>query len=849
MSFTASMALREMRSSWRRLVFYFICIALGVGSIVTVRSAIRDFDQAVTSDARNILGADIVLTSTRPWTERWESAIRRVSRPPAVQGETRTIELATMIRPAQADRGGAMMVELKGVAPGYPFYGKVKLEDGRTLDTALLAARGAVVARAVLDRLNLKVGDMVKIGTLSFGIRAVVVGEPGTGFDLHFGPRVLVDYSSVEEAGLAGWGSRTRRRILLKADEAQVPGVTRELRKQLNTNLVRVRSYRDAQQDFGEEMARTENFLSLTGLVILVLGGIGISSVTRVFIEQKRRNIAVLKCLGATGRRVFAAYLLQVLILGLAGTLVGIGLAKAALMWIGSRYAGMLPAGISHAMQPEAVFNGAAVGLLVTLLFSVVPLLRVRRIKPNMLLRDEEEPPPRGAGGRKTDWWKLLAAGLVAAGLLLLAGWQAGSLRVGAAFFGGLAFTTAALYGVSSLLVSWVRRAGKSRSFAIRHGIGSLYRPGNQTRVIVMAVGLGVFFVVTSLAARANLLQDLALGRQASLANMYLIDVQKDQKRGVEELALRVTGKKPRLIPTVRARIEAINGKKVRSDDPKVKQQDRARLGFEYSLTYREGLEAFEKSVRGSFWPAARAGTMPEVSIEESLRGLMGLDVGSTITFDVAGREITAQVADVRRVDWRRARLGFYFVFRPGTAIEEAPHIFIGPMDGPTDPASRSFFERKLADTFPNVTVIDVLDIVNGVKQLLKTVTAAVSFLGGIVFFTGLLILIGSIAMTKFQRIYESAVLKTLGASRRVLLEILTIEHLVLGSVAGLVGSLGSIGLSYALSRWVFEIPWDFQPIYPIGGLVVTALLVAAVGALSSLDVLQNKPLAILKAE
>lgn len=269
-------------------------------------------------------------------------------------------------------------------------------------------------------------------------------------------------------------------------------------------------------------------------------------------------------------------------------------------------------------------------------------------------------------------------------------------------------------------------------------------------------------------------------------------------------------------------------------------------LGREYVVTYRPRLEANETIVAGKFWDA-QPSTEPEVSLEEGMRGLAGLDVGSTITFDIVGRKMTARVTSIRHVDWRNSRTGFLVLFRPG-ALENAPQMLVAPINGPVGEPLRSRFQRALLDQYPNISVIDVAEVVSTISRILNNVTLAVSFLGGFVLLCGVLILVGSIAMTKFQRIYEVAVLKTLGAKRKVLLLILFVEYGLLGLVAGLVGALASIALSYAVTRFVFEIPWKFSPALSCAGIALTVLLVTTVGVISSLNVLTRKPLAILRA-
>ncbi|MGH9902627.1 MAG: ABC transporter permease, partial [Pyrinomonadaceae bacterium] len=496
----------------------------------------------------------------------------------------------------------------------------------------------------------------------------------------------FIDRGAVEAAGLTGFGSRARRKILLTTPPGGAEALVEQLRDGLKNSLASVRSYRDSQENLNEQFSRAENYLSLTGLVILVLGGIGVSSVTRVFIEQKRKSIAVLKCVGGTGRQITAAYLAQVLVLGAAGSLLGVALAKGALLFVESRFAGSLPPNMSYELAPGAVAQGAGLGLLISILFSALPLLRIRHIKPNMLLRDEE-----GTRGRRFDPLRWTTGALVVLGLVILSSWQAGSLKVGAFFLSGLAVTAGVLYVAAVALIFLVRRVRHAGSFALRQAINSLHRPGNQTRVIVMAVGLGAFLVMTIQTLQSNLLDEFDLTRRGSLPNMFVIDIQKDQEQGVREMVEQATGARPELVPTLRARIFSINDRRIDLDQSDV-SRERGRLGREYVVTYRPRLDSNETVVAGRFWDEAPS-REPEVSIEEGMRGLAGLDLGGTISFDILGRKITARVTSVRRVDWRNSRTGFMVLFRPG-ALDDAPQTFVGAINGPEREPERARFQR-----------------------------------------------------------------------------------------------------------------------------------------------------------
>ena len=840
MKFILQMARREIRSSWRRMLFFFVCIGVGVAAIVAVRSLIRNVNDGVASQARELITADVQADTTRPWTKEELSAIDSASAG-LVAAKTETLELTTMVRPADQSHQGLTVVELKGVEAGFPLYGEFTLTGGKRFDYSMLENNGIVVAQALLERLNLSVGDSVNVGQMTFQIRGVIDEEPGSGGGFRLGPRVFVAKSAVERSGLMGFGSRVRHRLLFKVRDSKVSQLASALKAKLNPETVHVDSYRDSEDNISDALTRTENYLSLVGLIVVVLGGIGISNVTRVFVEQRRKSIAVLKCIGGTSRRITAVYLFQIIALAIVGSMFGVGLAKVALASLAKYLAASLPRHISYGLQLTAVAQGTAIGVLICLLFAALPLLRIRRIRPNTLLRDE-------AGDKK---WRLdplrWATGIVvAAGLVAVCSWQAGSLRVGIYFLAGLTITAAILYVTATLLIAIVRRARNAGSFAMRQGINSLYRPGNQTRVVIMAVGLGVFLIIAVWSLQSNLLKQFDLSRQGNLPNMFLIDIQKDQADGVTQFIRQSTGTEPKLVPTLRARIKAINGREL-SFQPRDHSREHQRLGHEYLLTYRAGLDPNETVVEGKLWPATPS-SEPEVSLDENMKGLMGIGLGSTIVFDIQGRDVTARVTSFRSIDIKNSRTAFAVLFRPGV-LESAPQMLVAAVNGPADDTVRARFQRSLVDKYPNVTVIDVAELVKVIEKVLDNITLAVSFIGAFVFLSGALILIGSIAMTKFQRIYEIALLKTLGAKRRSLIGMMLAEYGLMGLVAGIIGSATGVGLSYAIAKRILEIPWTFASGIGIVGIVGTLLLVTVVGAAASLDALTHRPLSVLRSE
>jgi len=405
------------------------------------------------------------------------------------------------------------------------------------------------------------------------------------------------------------------------------------------------------------------------------------------------------------------------------------------------------------------------------------------------------------------------------------------------------------LLGAGMLLVRAMRPLQRSRSLAVRYASRRVGRPGSQVRPVLLAVGIGAFLVLGVRLLQDDLLRAMAITMRPGSPDMFVIDVQPDQAEGVRAFLREAgTGGEPTLIPVLRARITAIRGKQTTLDSYEDVRGRGRGLGREYVVTYRANLAGNERLVAGEFWPASPpAGA--QVSVERGLAERERLQPGDVIRFDILGRAIEATVASIRTVDWGDAKAGgFMFVFRPG-ALESAPGTFIAPVTGPPGTVARARFQRDLTARFPNVSVIDVREILAGVGRVLGSVTLAVTVVGSLVLVSGTLILIGSISMTRFQRMYEAAVLKTLGATSGHIAAMLAVEFGLIGAAAGTIGSAGALGLSWAVGRYVLDLPWEPSFGTLAAGVAVASLLVAAVGVLASLDVLRRKPLATLRAE
>jgi putative ABC transport system permease protein len=837
------MAAREMRASWQRLLFFFICIAVGVGAIVALRSVIQSVRHTFSGEARALIAADAIIGSNQALNPEVEAKIDE--RLTAAHAQSiRSVEMATMARAAEQG-GRARMVELRAVEDGFPYYGAMKLGGGQAFNHALLENFGVLVRPELLAQLDVKIGDALTIGSQRFTIRGTIEAEPGRRLGaFSIGPRVFVDLADLEKTGLLGFGSRVSRQRLLKVPDATFDKLIVDLRDDFKNQFARVRSYKATEDDIGEDFQRAENYLSLVGLVIVILGGIGVSSVTRVFVQQKMKSIAVLKCVGARSSQLLAIYVAQVAVLGLAGSALGVGLAELAMRAIPSLLAGATPGvDIVYALTLPAVLQGLGSGLLVSLLFSLVPLLDVRHVKPSLLLRDEVR-------SHRPDVTQILVTVGVVAGLVALTVWQAGSLRIGLVVAGGFAATALVLHLSGSLLIRAVRPLARSKSFALRHAVLQLSRPGSQMRIVLLAVGLGSFFIIGVRSLQENLISQFAINVKPDSPDMFLLDIQRDQ---VEAVRAAIAANQPpnaappRLLPVLRARVVGVSGRELNLENYE-DVRGRGSLGREYTITYRAGLEPNEKVVAGKIWDATPS-EEPEVSVEQFISEQFKINVGDTVRFDILGRTVAAKVTSIRAVEWADSRAGgFMFLFRPGV-IEKAPHSFIGFLRGPQDGNARAQLQSALVTAAPNVSVIDGREILDAVKTVVDNVTLAVTVVGTLVLLSGLLILIGAVAMTKFRRVYEAAIFKTLGATRRLIAAVLVLEYGLLGVLAGSIGAGGAIALTWAISRYALDIP--FKPLLGTStiGVVVTTLLVAVIGVVSSWEVLQRKPLATLRAE
>lgn len=841
------LALAECRGAWRRFIFFIICLAIGVGAIMTVKSFSLLVENSVRRESKGLLAGDLEISGSWALGDRDVAFLR--DKLPAGSEFLSVKELHAM---AQFDRKPAgeapssLLVELKAVPdspPLYPFYGVLTaLPDSRL--PASLENRGALVEPSFLSRSQLKVGDVFKLGSIQARIAGEIVAEPDRitrAFSI--GPRVMVSLKTLEEAGLVQPGSRVKHRTLVRLPENAPLGKTKTLvEDNLSDKAANARSYKDMQSSLTHSIERMGQYLGSLGVIALLMGGIGVAMIVRAFMSQKLDTVAILNCLGASSRTVFKIYLLQSLLLGLAGSALGIVLGYGLQYLLPSKLPGLLNISARPEFYWKPALQALLLGLTTTLLFAVWPLVRAVKTRPLRLFRHIAEEEELARGSRRERW----ASGfLFSLGLVLIVFWQAGSMRRGLVFLAALVVSAAVLSGMSVLALKLLRRLPPSSHMTRRYGLANLFRPNNQASSIITALGMGIMLALTVRLAQMDMVAMLKENAEINPPNYFFIDIQGDQKdKFVAELKRVAPESEWELTPLIRSRLHGAGDRALDNWVFKDRREEEWFIYREFILTFTDGPPPEGNEVVAGKWWDRQGALQPQVSLEEDAARRLGAGIGSVVTMDVQGVLVSAPVTSIRRVNWRNMRANFYMIFSPG-AIAEAPATFVGTVR--VAPEKELALQDAVVKALPNVTALSVRDIVATVENVTGKLLVLVDFMSGFTIAAGLFILSGAVASTKFRRLKEAAILKTLGASRKAVALVLGYEYAVLGLIASLVGAALSLGLSWGVVEYLVETKWRFHPVPLAGCFAAAVALTATAGILSSLDALRNKPLETLR--
>ncbi|HXU33805.1 MAG TPA: FtsX-like permease family protein [Thermoanaerobaculia bacterium] len=859
-----SWMLRESRGAFGRFAFFVACLAVGVAAVVAIAGLAAGLDSGIRSEARQLLAADLAIESRRALPETFDLArlLPAGSRTAAVR------EMVTVVAalPKDGKPGRSQLVELKAVERGYPFYGRLAVLPALPL-SALLAPDAAVVAPELIGALGLRRNPHeraldFRIGTADFHIAGLVSAEPDrVGIGTAFGPRVFLSMAGLERAGLIAKGSRVSYKTLI-ALPAGVPAdrlekIAEQLRAALPaTEAYRVETFRQAQPQLRRSFAQVGRFLGLVALLSLFVGGIGVAQSVRAWLAGRLDAIAILKCLGLRPREVLTLYLGQTALLGLVGSLIGILLGAGIQAAIPHLFGDLIPAALIRPWQPGALLRGLGLGVGVALLFSLPPLAGLLRVPPSRVLRRDAEPLPVH---RATAGFAFVA---LAAGLLALTFAQTQSLLLSAQFVGALALATALLAVAATLLAKSIGRLPRFSSIALRHGLGSLARPGAATVGAIVALGLGVITVLTMSLVERRISHELGRELPSNAPSAFLVDIQPAQWPGVQALLTRARAEKIDSVPVVMARISSIDGRPIdriaaeRKERQEQKDQDRQEgnesreergrrwaLTREQRLTYLQKLPADNVIVAGKLWSDPAHG---EVSLEQSFAEDLGVGLGSKLGFDVQGVPLELVVTSLRTVDWGTFGINFYLVVEPGI-LEQAPQQRVATARLAS--GSEQHVQDLLAAAYPNVTFLRIREILGKILGVLQRIGLGVRFLGGFTVLSGIAILAGAISAGSVRRGREVALLKTLGMTRRQVATAFAVEYALIGGVAGLLGAGTGAALSWGVITRGFELPWEPDFARLALAVVLSIVLSVIAGLAASVRALERRPIEVLRTE
>jgi putative ABC transport system permease protein len=840
---TASkVAWRELRASPGKFIFVVIAVAVGVAALSGVKGFGYGFKGMLLKNAKQLIAADLQAQIYFSPSARQLQQVARIGRKYGRMTEvTETVSMA-----ASRKEPVPQMVSVKAVDPlMYPFYGSLKTNPAKPLRELIGSNSSVIVTPETLLRMKAAPGGEIRIGGKDFYIAGTLLAEPDR-LASGFGPgmRILMSREGLARTGLIQFGSRAARRFLFKLN----PNVNLEtVRAELKGIFSRVfiTDYREGSPAVSRAIDNTTTFLSLVSLIALIVGSLGVAMGMYSHLQQKMDTIAIMKAVGARSSQILKIYLLQTLWLGIAGSLAGIAvgvLVQSSFPWLIQRVFAFLP---QVPWDWSFSLQGLSVGVLATLLFTIPPLLGIRNVRPNQVLRRNMS--DAAADSRKRMGEQIPAMfGVVVIlfGFSLIAVWLSGSWKMGAYFMGGLIGSVIALAIVAALLLALMRRvvraSGTRLPAAFRHGFANLYRPGNQARAVLVALGVGVMFTATTYLLQDTVLNAVNSEGPGREGNLFLLDVR--DARQVEKFVAAQPGVhgKPELAGYIMAKMVACNGKP--AEQMKLTNINRNDLQM-VRITTAQSLPYGLQVRQGHWW--AEGEQRPELAVSEQARRDFHLKLGDRLTFEVAGRMVDAPLVAVFDRE-HRAPVRYELVF-PQNALGGLPVVYYAAAH--VEPAQIPAVEEALFERFPTITVMNLADVLQRIQEAIDQVALVVRFLALFAIAAGIIILCASVAGTRYGRLREVAILKTLGATKGRIRSIFSIEFSILGGVAGLIGAILANAFTLAVSDRFLDVPFAFH--WPLLAVVVVATicLANAAGWAASARILDQRPLVVLREE
>ncbi|HEY1024534.1 MAG TPA: FtsX-like permease family protein [Sphingobacteriaceae bacterium] len=833
------MAWRDSRRNRSRLFLFISSIVLGIAALVAIYSFGENLREDINKQAATLIGADLVLSTNKQLKPSGQPLLDSL-------GDERSQErrFASMILFPKSQ--GTRLVQVRALQGDFPYYGGIETIPVQAAKQ-FKSQRQAVVDKTLMLQFNAKVGDTIKVGEVTFAIAGVLNKVPGqTGVSSSVAPVVYIPLQYLDDTGLLKKGSRISYYYYYRFnDPTGVEKLVKDIRPRLEKEDLDYETIESQKRETGRSFEDLTRFLSLVGFIALLLGCIGVASSIHIYIREKLGTIAILRCLGVRSFQAFLIYLIQIAGIGLIGSVLGAALGTVIQQVLPIVLQDLLPLEVTVNVSWFSIIQGIILGLIISVLFALLPLISVRNISPLNTLRISFS-----ETSMFRDPLKLLVYLLVIIFILSFSYLQLRSWKEAIYFTGSVLGAFLVLSALASALMWFIRRYFPSSwSYLWRQGLANLFRPQNQTRILIVSIGLGTAFISTLIFVQSILINRVTLSASGNQPNMVLFDIQSNQRDAVARITQQQKLPIIQQVPIVTMRIEEINGYTA----PEVRKDtslniSRRAFNSELRVTFRDSLTDSETITEGEWRGRVDStdGTV-YVSLEEQYARRINMKIGDRISFNVQGAIIPAVVGSFREVDWNRIQTNFRVVFPKGV-LEDAPqfHVLITRVPSPEASAR---FQQAVVRSFPNVSIIDLDLVLDVLDEILSKIGFMIRFMGGFSIVTGLVVLIASVLISKYQRIRESVLLRTIGASRKQILFITALEYFFLGALAAGTGIILSLSGSWALARYTFETVFvpDMLPVLLL--FVVISLLTVTIGLFNSRGLLNSPPLEVLRRD
>lgn len=831
------MAWRDARHNLGRLFLFVASVITGIAAVVALDSLNSSLQKDIDLNAKELLGADLVINGERQFPEQLLARFDSLKLEQASEADMASMVLFLRNQQSRLIR----VVALKG---NFPFYGEI---ETKPLDAYKKVKDGgfAMLDESLASQFEVSTGDSIRLGNSVFAVSGVVTRVPGGGGIMTtFTPSVYINMDDLDSTRLVQFGSRVNyKRYIKTSGELQTEKTLNKLKPHIRKAGYSYETVAGRKEGLGEAFNSIYRFFSLLAFVALILGCMGIAGAVHIYAREKREEVAVLRCIGSSGWQAFNIFFIQIFLLGvlgsIIGTLLGVGIQQA----IPRLIAQIVPFEMGAHFTMKSVLLGLAVGVVISILFSILPLVAVRFVPPLAVLRTDFQ------NDRKVSKTQLVTLGLIVIFPIAFAFWQTNSITIALLFFAGLLVALGILFLVSSGLLLLVRTYFPSRAgFLWRHALSGLFRPNNQTKMLMVTIGLGAFVISTLNIIEQSMLSQVEFTGQENQSNTIMFDIQPEQREGVVNLMKENALPVNQVVPIVTCRINELNGKSVETLQKDTTDEiPNWALMREYRVTYRDSLHIAEELIKGSLQRKSNNGDSIWVTISEGMEETLQVSVGDSVVFDVQGVPMKTYISGVRKVDWPKDPPNFIFVF-PSGVLEEAPQFYVTATRVQNQQQANRF-QQQLVLAYPNVSLIDLRLILNTVNELFNKLGMIIRLLALFSIITGLIVLAGAVINSKFVRIKENVLLRTVGARTSQITKITLIEYAYLGIFSAIAGLILSLGGGYLLARFFFEIKFafDWREVSMITAGVV--ILTVIIGWFNLREVINTAPLKVLRKE